>query len=77
MGGSYALGEATVDVKREDDHLVLTLPESQPARLLYQGKGVFVRADQTDFRVRFIGRGAIADSLEASVTGQTLTLPRK
>ena len=64
-------------MRAEGGHLVLTLPESQPARLLYQGNGVFVRADQTDFRVWFIGSGARAESLEASVTGQTLTLPRK
>lgn len=70
--GSYGLGEATVDVTAEGVHLVLRLPESQPARLLYQGDGVFVRADQRDFRMRFIGIGAWAETVEASVTGQTL-----
>ena len=75
--GEYLLSAQTVTVKAEGGKLVLLLPDGERAVLKHQGDGVFVRADNTDFKLRFVGSGDRADHIEVSVPGQTVTLPRK
>jgi CubicO group peptidase (beta-lactamase class C family) len=74
--GTYVLQGQDVVVKMDGGHLAVLLG-GPPMRLLNQGDGAFVNADDEDFKLRFVGTGAQAERIEATNEGQKMTLTRK